>query len=404
MRILFLSDNFPPEVNAPASRTYEHALRWVKAGAEVTVITCAPNFPGGKLYPGYRNRLYARERMDGIDVIRVWSFIAPNAGFARRVLDYLSSALTSFIAGLFQKADVIVATSPQFFTTWSGAALGFLKRRPWVFELRDIWPESIAAVGASGNRRLIAMLERIELALYRSAARVVAVSPAFKDNLVSRGIDPDKIHIVTNGADLTLWQPRDREQPLRRELGLEDKFVFAYIGTMGMAHGLDFILRAAERIEDPRIHFLLIGDGSEAAALKRQAVEAGLRNVSFHAPVPKQEVARFLAAADAALVPLRRSETFRSVIPSKIFEAAGMQRPILLGVQGQAAEIVETHGAGLVFIPEDMDSCLSAIDRMASDAALYERLQSGCAELARAYDRDRLAGRMLEILQNAARR
>lgn len=399
MRILFLTDNFPPEVNAPASRTHEHALRWVKAGAEVTVITCAPNFPQGKVYPGYRNRR-SREVMDGIEVIRVRTYMAANAGFAKRVLDYLSFAWASFWAGLGRECDVIVATSPQFFTTWSGRALSFFKRRPWVFELRDIWPESIAAVGAGGGGAVMKLLERVELRLYRNAARVVAVSPAFRANLAARGIDPAKVEIVTNGADLSLWTPRPPDEALRAELGLGARFVIAYVGTMGMAHGLDFILRSAAKIEDPRLHFLLIGDGSEAETLRAQA--AGLANVTMHPPVPKAEVPHFIATADAALVPLKRQDTFRSVIPSKIFEAAAMRRPILLGVEGQAAAIVEEHGAGLAFVPEDEASFLAAIARLSSDAALYEKLQAGCAALAEAYDRDRLAARMLAILEEVA--
>lgn len=401
MRILFLTDNFPPEVNAPASRTYDHAVRWVKAGAQVTVITCAPNFPRGIVYPGYRNRK-SRETVDGIEVIRVRTYMAPNRGFGRRVLDYLSFAWASFFAGLPRKADVIIATSPQFFTTWSGRALSLFKRKPWIFELRDIWPESIAAVGAGRGGAAMKILERIELRLYRNAARIVAVSPAFKDNLVGRGVDPGKIEIVTNGADLDLWRARPRDEALRRALGIEDRFVIAYVGTMGMAHGLDFILRAASRIEDPRIHFLLVGDGSEAEALKRQAAQAGLANVTFHAPVAKAEAPRFIAAADAALVPLRRAETFRAVIPSKIFEAAAMRRPILLGVEGQAAAIVAGHDAGLAFVPEDEASFLGAVGRLASDEKLYERLQAGCASLAEAYDRDRLAARMLGIIEAVA--
>lgn len=401
MRILFLTDNFPPEVNAPASRTYEHALRWVQAGAEVTVITCAPNFPGGRLLAGYRNRLYARESMAGIEVIRVWSYIAPNRGTVKRVVDFMSFAVSSFIAGLFHDADVIVATSPQFFTAWSGSALGFVKRRPWIFELRDIWPESIAAVGAKTPGPALRALEHIELGLYRRAARVVAVSPAFKENLVGRGVPAGKIEIVTNGADLSLWQPREGDPALAARLGLSGKFVIAYVGTMGMAHGLDFILAAARQIKDPQVHFLFVGDGSEAARLR--ALAANLGNVTFLPPVPKEEVPALLALAAAALVPLRRSTTFRTVIPSKMFEAAAMRRPILLGVEGQAAEILATYQAGLTFVPEDLDSFLDAVGRLTSDAGLYRRLQAGCGALAAAYDRDRLAERMLEVIAQTAK-
>ena len=148
MKILFLTDNFPPEVNAPATRTYEHCREWIRQGAEVTVITCTPNFPQGKVYKGYTNKPYQQEMMDGIHVIRVWSYITANEGFIKRTLDYISFSVTSFLAGLFQQADIIIATSPQFFTALSGRTLSFWKRKPWIMEVRDLWPESIKTVGA----------------------------------------------------------------------------------------------------------------------------------------------------------------------------------------------------------------------------------------------------------------
>jgi glycosyltransferase involved in cell wall biosynthesis len=402
VNILFITDNFPPEVNAPASRTFEHARRWVRAGAEVTVITCAPNFPRGQVYPGYANRLRSVESIEGIRVVRVWSYIASNEGFVRRSLDFISFAVSAFAAGLFERPDVIVATSPQFFTTFAGSALALLKRRPWVFELRDLWPESIVAVGAARESTLIRLLERIELALYRNAARIIAVSPAFKDNLVRRGIQADKVSIVTNGADLSMWlRPADAAKA-KAELGFEGKFVVGYVGTHGMAHALDFIVRSAARNTDPQVHFLFVGDGAEKAEVMATAKALGAANMTFLPPVPKHEVPRILAATDVALVPLRRAETFRTVIPSKIFEAAAMRIPILLGVEGQAEEIVRRHAAGLCFVPEDEASFLAAVARLAGDAELYRSCQEGCASLAAAYDRDTLAADMLEQLRGVA--
>lgn len=405
MRILFLTDNYPPEVNAPASRTFEHAVRWSRAGAEVTIITCAPNFPQGRVYPGYRNRVYASETIDGVRVIRVWSYIAPNAGMARRIADYVSFAATAFVAGLFVKTDVIVATSPQFFTTWAGAALSIVKRRPWVFELRDIWPESIAAVGAGVGSRALRFLEKVELWLYRHAARVLAVTPAFRDNLTGRGIDPAKVEVVTGGADLTLWSPRQASVTLRASWGATDKFVIGYVGTFGMAHGLDFIVRAASNLAlvENHVHLVLVGDGGERAAIERQLADGTARNVTLLAPIAKGEVVDLLASVDAALVPLRRADTFLSVIPSKIFEAAALRRPILLGVEGQAKAIVDEFGAGVCFTPEDEQSFVAAVLRLVNDRQLYVRCQDGGTALATAYDRDALAAHMLDILTDVAR-
>ena len=191
MKILFITDNFPPETNAPATRTFEHCKEWIEKGAEVTIITCAPNFPHGQVYKGYKNKFYQKENIEGIEVIRVWSYMSSNAGFTKRVLDYVSFSVTSFMVGLFQKTDVIIATSPQFFTTWSACALSFFKRKPWIFELRDIWPESIRTVGAMEKEsKIVELLEKVELFLYRNSDKVVAVTDAFKTNLINRGIDP----------------------------------------------------------------------------------------------------------------------------------------------------------------------------------------------------------------------
>ncbi|MGA8768985.1 MAG: glycosyltransferase family 4 protein [Rhodomicrobium sp.] len=221
MHILFLTDNFPPEVNAPASRTFEHCREWVKAGHKVTVITGAPNFPAGKVFDGYANKWRTRETLQGIEVTRVWTYISANEGFLKRTLDYASFMISGALAALgVRDVDVIVATSPQLFTPCAAYVAGLLKRRPYVFELRDLWPESIRAVGAMKNAWILNALERLELFLYRRAAQVVSVTHAFKDNLIARGIEATKISIVTNGADLARFAPRPRDEALAAKLGL----------------------------------------------------------------------------------------------------------------------------------------------------------------------------------------
>ncbi len=218
MKILFITDNFYPEVNAPATRTLEHAKEWIAKGEEVTVLTTVPNFPHGKVYKGYKNRFYQVEYIEGIKVVRVWSYITANKGFAKRILDYLSFAFSAFIAGLFIKSDLIIATSPQFFTTWAAYGISKIKRKPWVFELRDLWPESIKTVGAMKDGLAIRILEKIELGLYKDATKVIAVTDSFKENLVQRGIDPQKISVVTNGANLNLFKPIPKNKELLEAL------------------------------------------------------------------------------------------------------------------------------------------------------------------------------------------
>ncbi|WP_029859794.1 glycosyltransferase family 4 protein, partial [Vibrio parahaemolyticus] len=244
MHILFLTDNFPPEGNAPATRTYEHAIRWVRAGHKVTVVTCAPNFPEGKVFEGYKNTWYQKHDIDGINVVRVKTYITANEGFLKRILDYISFMITGFLAGLFQKkVDVIVATSPQFFCACAGWALSTAKRKPFVFELRDIWPASITAVGAMKDSFAIRMLEKIELFLYRKADSIISVTHSFKDELIKRGINGEKVDVVLNGVDLTRYKPTiGKDSELEIHYNLEGKFVAGYIGTHGMAHGLEHIV------------------------------------------------------------------------------------------------------------------------------------------------------------------
>ena len=408
MHILFLTDNFPPEVNAPASRTFEHCREWVRMGHRVTVITTAPNFPAGKLIGGYRNRLHARETIEGIEVVRVWSYITANEGFFKRTLDYVSFATVGFIASLFVKRpDVIVATSPQFFTACAGWAAGLFRHRPYVFELRDLWPESIRALGAVKNNTALEALERLELFLYRRATLVVSVTNAFKRNLVERGIPPEKIDVITNGADLSRYAPRPKDAALVEQLGLEGKFVAGYIGTHGMAHALCTILDAAATLQargETDICFLMVGDGADKASLKADAERRGLANIAFIDTVSKDDVVRYWSLLDASVIHLRNTPLFRTVIPSKIFECMAMGIPILLGVDGEAADIVRRENVGIVFPPENADSLVDALVRMRDDKAARAGFAERAVAGAQRFDRAVLARQLLELLARVAHR
>ena len=399
MRILFLTDNFPPEVNAPASRTYDHVQEWSKAGHEITVITCVPNFPKGKVYAGYRNRLYQVEFLEGIKVIRVWSYIAENKGFVKRTLDYISYSITSFLAGLFQKTDIIIATSPQFFTALSGRTLSFWKRKPWIMEVRDLWPESIKTVGAMHDNVFIRYFEWEEMRCYRSARKIVVVTDSFKRTLVERGIFPGKIAVVKNGANRELFKPLPKDEELVKSLGLAGKKIIGYIGTHGMAHKLDFILHCAKDLQnETNYHFLFIGSGAEKDNLLKMKEELHLKNVTMLDSIPKSQVSRYISILDIALINLRKSPLFKTVIPSKIFENAGMEIPILMGVEGEAQEIIEKYGAGFCFEPEDENDFLSKLSLLLNDSVLYTQCKEGCRRLSEDFDRKKLAAEMLDII------
>ncbi|RQO76824.1 glycosyltransferase WbuB [Aquitalea sp. FJL05] len=403
MHILFITDNFPPEVNAPASRTFEHCREWVKMGAQVTVITCAPNFPKGKVFPGYKNSLYSTEIISGIRVVRVWSYISANEGFAKRTADYLSFMFSSIIAAIFIKnVDIIIGTSPQFFTACAAAVASRLKRAPWVFELRDIWPESIKAVGAMKDSFLIRALEKLELFLYRDCNHVIAVTHAFKQALAHRGISPDKISVITNGVDLSNYFPREKDQTLMSQFQLHNKFVAGYIGTHGMAHGLDTLLDAADSLQHSEqgkdIIILLLGDGARKDHLVQEAKRRKLENVIFVDSVSKSEVSRYWSILDTSIIHLKRTDLFNSVIPSKLFECMGMGIPVLHGVPGESAEIVRTENVGLVFESDNAAELTASLLKLKNDAVLYGTLQNDCLISAQKYDRKNLALDMYKIL------
>jgi glycosyltransferase involved in cell wall biosynthesis len=405
VHILFLTDNFPPETNAPASRTFEHASAWVRAGHTVTVVTCAPNFPRGEVHAGYRNRWRSREVVDGIEVVRVWTYIAENKGFARRALDHVSFGVNGALAGLFaRRPDVVVATSPQFFTAVGGWTVGALRRIPFVFELRDLWPASIAAVGALEPGVVLGSLERLERFLYRRATAVIAVSDAFRRDLVARGVEAEKVHVVTNGVDLSSYAPRPRDEDRAAALGLAGRFVVGYLGTHGMAHALENVLDAADLLRgDDRIRFLFVGDGAAKADLIREAQRRALRNVVFAPPVAKDAMPALWSVCDAALVHLKDAPVFETVIPSKIFEAFGMGVPVLFaGRAGEGSEIVRRAAAGTCVAAEDPVALAIAVRALASNPDQCARYAANAHGAAPQYDREVLARRLLDILLDVA--
>lgn len=406
MHILFLTDNFPPEVNAPASRTFEHCRIWTKAGHQVTVITCAPNFPTGKVFKDYNNKLWQTEDMDGIKVIRVWSYITANEGFIKRILDYISFMPPAVIAALFvSKPDLVIGTSPQFFTACAAYTVGFLRRIPFIFELRDIWPESIKAVGAMKDSFIIRLLEKIELFLYRKAGLIVSVTHSFKEILIRRGIAADKIKVITNGVDISRFFQADKDAALVRQLGLEGQFVAGYVGTHGMAHHLETILEAALMAQknSDNIKFILLGNGARKAQLVKLADEMALQNVIFIDSVPKAEVPRYWSLLDVSIIHLKKMALFTSVIPSKLFECMAMGIPVLHGVAGESAEIVKQNEAGLVFEPENADALYRYLLKLKSDTQLYATLKSNGLAAAQKYDRTHLANEFLGLLSDLPR-
>ena len=403
MRIQFISNYFPPEVNAPATRLYEHAKQWVQNGHDVEVLTSVPNFPEGKVYDGYENQ-YTRENIDGIDVRRVPMYVTSNEGIVKRTLSYLSyMASAVWYARRSPTPDVVVATSPQFFAAVAGWWIARQHDVPFVLEIRDLWPESIVAVGAMERNVIIRFFEQIEQFLYREADHIVPVTEAFKRAIVDKGIPADKISVIKNGVDLTRWeQPLDEAKldKLRDEHQLNGKFVASYIGTIGMAHRADVLLEAAEQCDDPDIIFMVVGTGAQREALEARQDELQLPNVRLVDKVPKEEVPYLLALTDVSVVHLRDSDLFETVIPSKIFEAMVTRTPIALGVRGEAQDIIEAAEAGMPIPPEDPAALVDAVVRLKQHADLHARMaENGYEYVHTHFDRRDLARAYLSLLE-----
>lgn len=404
MHILFLTDNFPPEGNAIASRVYERACYWIKWGHQVTIITSAPNFPEGKIYPGYQNKWYQVEYMDGIRVVRIKTFIAANKGFLLRTLDFISYILPAFFASFWQKkVDVVSATSPQLFVGLTAWLIALYKRKPFVLEVADIWPASIVGVGAMRKNILIKALEKLELFLYRRANAIVVLTKAFKKNLCSRNVPANKISVVINGVDLGKYAPRKRDSLLAKQYEIgNETLVIGYLGTHGMAHGLINVLHAAQQLmaHPYPILFLFVGAGAERDSLIAYAKENDIKNVKFIPAQPKDKVMNFWSICDVALVHLKNDPVFAEVIPSKIFEAMGMGLPILLAApQGEASEIINKEQVGIFVKAYDPKALVNAILslREIKVRAQYADNSQKCAYL---YSRERQAKDMLAVLES----
>ncbi len=369
MKILYVCQYFPPEMGAPAARASELARHWSTMGHQVTVLTGFPNHPTGVLHPEYRNkfrRLVCRERFDGASVVRTWLAPLPNRKALERIVNYSSFCASASVTGtLVKKPDVVIATSPQLLVGLSGWWIATAKRVPFIFEVRDLWPESLQAVGVSSDRSLLnRSLGAVAGFLYRHSSHIVVVTPAFKDHLISKWRLPEaKISVVENGVDTELFSPEGDRSAVRKQLGLENKFVAAYVGTFGNAHGLNTVLDAAHKLRsaNPEIAFLMVGEGAEKEKIVKEAERRELSNVHFLSQQPRERIPEVIRAADASLVLLKKSDVFKTVIPTKMLEFMACGSPVILGVEGQARQILGDANAGVFITPESASELAEAL-------------------------------------------
>jgi glycosyltransferase involved in cell wall biosynthesis len=411
VKILYVSQYFPPEMGAPAARAAELAHHWAQAGHDVSVLTGFPNHPTGIVPEEWRarlRRLTYREKVDGVNVFRTWLWPLPNRKAHERMRNYASFCISAALRGLtIPRPEVIIATSPQLLVGLSGWWLAFVRQVPFVFEVRDLWPESLTAVGVGSEGSILHQaLGAIAGFLYQRSNRIVVVTPAFKEHLIRHWRVPEeKIAVVENGVETSLFAPQahQADHSLRKQLGAEGKFLASYIGTLGNAHGLETLLDAAAQLQKPNpdVLFLLVGEGAEKERLKAQAQSRGLANVRFLDQQPREKIPALISASDACLVLLKKTEVFKTVIPTKMLEFMSCARPVIVGVDGQARQIVEEAEAGIVIEPENTEALLQAIHQLAVNPELGAKLgQNGREHILQHFSRDRTAEKYVQILKN----
>jgi glycosyltransferase involved in cell wall biosynthesis len=404
MRIIIITHYFPPEIGAPQARLSALAAAWAANGDDVTVLTGMPNHPTGVIAPQYRGVIRRREWRDGYRVLRTWLYATPNEGMARKTIGHLSFMVTSVLLGgrASGPADVVVVSSPTFFAIGAGWLLARLKRARLVVEVRDLWPAIFTELGVLTNRRVIRLLERLELAAYAAADTVIVLSDGFRANLIGRGVPADKVHTIRNGVcpgEFDPGAPADARLRARLGAGPADCLVL-YAGTHGISQGLTSVADAAAGLPGEEIRFAFVGDGADKQRLLRRVTELGLRNVTLLPGIPHEQVPALLAAADICLVPLRDVPLFSSFIPSKMFEYLAAGKPVVGAVAGEAAQILREAGA-LVVPPADSAALSAAIQTLAAEPRRRQAMgRRGRCYVEKYFDRAALAGLYRKLLDS----
>lgn len=407
MKILYVSQYFPPEMGAPAARAAELSRHWANSGHDVSVLTGFPNHPTGVIPPEYRKRaqrLVAREDVNGVKVVRTWLLPFPNRKAYERMLNYSSFCVSAATTGLFvSRPDVVIGTSPQLLVGLSGLCIARAKRVPFVFEVRDLWPESLAAVGMGNeNSVLHRLLAKVAGFLYRNSDHIVVVTQAFEKYLVERwNVPRKKISVVENGVETNLFAPSNESDSLKLQLNAEGKFIVCYIGTMGMAHGLETMVEAADQLRQsaPDVLFLLVGEGADKERIVALAKTRGLDNLQFVDQQPREKIPAYISASDACLVLLRKTDLFKTVIPTKMLEFMSCARPVILGVDGQAREIMDRAQAGIFIEPGNVGALMEAVERLRANPQLRADLGSnGRRHIVDYFSREQTAATYVTVL------
>lgn len=402
MKILIISHYFPPEIGAPSARLFEMARYWVAEGHEVTVLTAFPNHPTGIIPEGYRGKKSMIEHMEGIKVIRSYVYATPNEGFVKKTLGHISFMFSSVFQSFFKagKPDVVIVSSPTFFSMFSASFYSVFKRAKLVLDIRDLWPAAIVELGVLKNKFVIGILEFFEKSFYKQASKIVVVTNSFKDNLVERGFPQDKIKVITNGVDDNLFNFNQKARiDLREKLGIgPSEFVGLYIGAHGLSQSLHILLDVAADL--PNIKFLFVGEGAEKKKLLQIKSDKNLNNVLFVEGQPKHIISDYYSLSDVCFVPLRDVELFKTFIPSKMFEIMSNSRPIIASLEGESAGILKKSNSAIITKPENVEEIKKAILFLSDNPEIINAYgENGREFVVQNYTRKSLARKYLSLLK-----
>ncbi len=405
MRILYISQYFPPEVGATQNRAYEMATHLVRMGHQVTMLTEVPNHPKGIIHAGYRRKLVVRETLAGVEVVRVWVVATPRKTFLTRLGFYVSFAVLATAVGvcLRRRYDVVFATSPPLFVGAAGLAISRLRRIRFVFEVRDVWPLSAVELGEIRSQTYARLAEKLEIALYRHAQAIPVVTRGILATLRRRGVSEEKLVLIPNGTNTELFY--DRGPQARTTFGWGDEFVAMYAGILGIAQGMEVLCEAARLLKHRKdIRFVFVGEGPVKEQVRQLAAEWELDNLLLLDEVPRERAPLLISAADVCIVPLKKKPLFAGALPSKMFDAWACSRPILLAVDGEARRVLEEAKGGLYVPPEDAQALAAGICRLAANRRLARSLgANGRRYVERHYSRQAQAQRLAQLLKEILR-
>lgn len=402
MKILFLTQYCPPEVGAPQNRIFEFAKQLKKFGHEVTILTAMPNYPRGEIFDEYKGKKIVNENFDGINIVRTGIYATKSKDFIKRLRNYVSFTWTSVAQGTrhIGRQDFIITESPPLFLGWSGYVLAKLKKAKFIFNVSDLWPESAVKLDVLHNEALIKASTWLEEFCYKKSAAVTCQTQGIVDNIINRGFDRRKVHLITNGVDTEFFKKGNRSNEYRESIGVKDKFAVVYAGIHGLAQGLEVVIDAAEILKKEKdIQFLFIGEGPEKPMLMEMVKEKKLENVIFLPMQSKKDMPKIIASMDATVVPLKKLDLFKGALPSKMFEALSSELPIVLAVEGEAEELINNAKAGIVVEPENEKAIAGAVLKLYEDKSLREELgRNGRAYVMEHFSREAITRRLEKIL------